>query len=92
MSENGERQNVWPNILSAKAGQMICYNSKKVHIARTMLLSHFSRKTSISCHTIMCLYELTVQFLDPDLAYGLMAHYFQAQSPQLERSGLFPKS
>ena len=52
---------------------MIYSNSKKVD--RTILLSHFlanqiaGKPVHISCHVIMCWYELAVQFLGPALPW-----------------------
>ena len=86
----------------SQAGQMICCSSKKV--GHTMLLSHFlanpiaGKPVTISCHLIMCWYELTVQFCGSstcmvewpsNLGTGALCLCFQAQRPLLEKPGLY---
>ena len=66
MSEMESDENFCSTSSLSEAGQMICCNSKKVD--RSMLSNHFlanqiaGKPICISCHMIMCWYELTVQF------------------------------
>ena len=56
----------FPISIQSRAGQLICCSNKKVDL--TMLLNHYlanqnaGKTVRISCHKIMCWYELTVQF------------------------------
>ena len=63
----------FPISAMSEAGQRICCNNKNVDC--TMLSSHFlvnqiaGKLVRISCHIIMCWYELAVQFVGPALAW-----------------------
>ena len=102
MSEMESDKNFCPISSLFKAGQMICYNSKQVD--RTMLSNHFlanqiaGKPVCISCHMIMCWYELTVQFCGASngmvkrprsRGIGVLDLCFQVQSPPLAKPGLY---
>ena len=81
----------------SKAGQMICCSIRKrrYHFLANQIAG---KPVCISCHLIMCWYELTVQCCGSSTfmaewpsswGIGMVCLCFQAQSPLREKPGLY---